>query len=103
MGFHMGRPAARQLGDMDRVAEIISVSPVEATGDVPVATCLSRAGRSMSVPQVARLLQCSERWLYGKVRDGDLQATHLGRAVRISRAHLQRFLDTRNAWVPPVR
>jgi excisionase family DNA binding protein len=44
----------------------------------------------LSIPQVARLLQCSERWLYGKVRDGELQATHLGRAVRISRAHLQR-------------
>jgi excisionase family DNA binding protein len=57
----------------------------------------------LSIPQVARLLQGSERWLYGKVRDGELQATHLGRAVRISRAHLQRFLDTRNPWVPPGR
>jgi excisionase family DNA binding protein len=57
----------------------------------------------LSIPQVARLLQCSERWLYGKVRDGELQATHLGRAVRISRAHLQRFLDSRNPWVPPGR
>lgn len=55
----------------------------------------------LSIPQVARLLQCSERWLYGKVRDGELKATHLGRAVRISRVHLQCFLDTRHAWVPP--
>ena len=55
----------------------------------------------LSIPQVARLLQCSERWLYGKVRDGELHATHLGRAVRVSRANLQRFLDSRQAWRPP--
>ena len=55
----------------------------------------------LSIPQVARLLQCSERWLYGKVRAGELRATHLGRAVRISRHNLQAFLDSRNAWVPP--
>lgn len=57
----------------------------------------------LSIPQVARLLQCSERWLYGKVRAGELHATHLGRAVRISRLHLQEFLDSRDAWVPPAR
>lgn len=57
----------------------------------------------LSIPQVARLLQCSERWLYGMVRVGELHATHLGRAVRISRLHLQDFLDSRNAWVPPAR
>jgi excisionase family DNA binding protein len=57
----------------------------------------------LSIPQVARLLQCSERWLYGKVRAQELHATHLGRAVRISRHHLQAFLDSRSAWVPPAR
>ncbi|MDQ3611472.1 MAG: helix-turn-helix domain-containing protein [Actinomycetota bacterium] len=55
----------------------------------------------LSIPQVAALLQCSERWLYGKVREGQLKATHLGRTVRISRFSLQEFLDTRHAWVPP--
>lgn len=55
----------------------------------------------LSISQVAGLLQCSERWLYGKVREGELKATHLGRAVRISRFALQEFLDTRHAWVPP--
>jgi excisionase family DNA binding protein len=56
----------------------------------------------LSIAQVARLLQCSERWLYGKVREGELRATHLGRAVRISRFHLQRFLDSRDPWRPPT-
>lgn len=55
----------------------------------------------LSIPQVARLLQCSERWLYGKVRAGEIKATYLGRAVRISRSNLQGFLDSRNTWVPP--
>lgn len=59
--------------------------------------------QQLSIGQVAQLLQCSERWLYGKVRSGDLRATHLGRAVRISRADLQSFLDSRQAWVPPTR
>lgn len=56
----------------------------------------------LSIAQVAALLQCSERWLYGKVREGELRATHLGRAVRISRFHLQRFLDSRERWQPPA-
>jgi excisionase family DNA binding protein len=59
--------------------------------------------QQLSVPQVARLLQCSERWLYGKIRAGELRATHLGRAVRISRANLQAFLDAQEAWIPPSR
>lgn len=59
--------------------------------------------QQLSIGQVAQLLQCSERWLYGKVRSGELRATHLGRAVRISRADLQSFLDSRQAWVPPTR
>ena len=59
--------------------------------------------QQLSVPQVAALLQCSERWLYGKIRAGELRATHLGRAVRISRANLQAFLDAQQAWVPPAR
>ena len=59
--------------------------------------------QQLSVPQVASLLQCSERWLYGKIRAGELRATHLGRAVRISRVNLQAFLDAQEAWVPPAR
>ena len=59
--------------------------------------------QQLSVAQVASLLQCSERWLYGKIRAGELRATHLGRAVRISRANLQVFLDAQQAWTPPSR
>jgi excisionase family DNA binding protein len=59
--------------------------------------------QQLSIPQVAALLQCSERWLYGKIRGGELHATHLGRAVRVSRENLQRFLDAQQAWVPPSR
>ena len=59
--------------------------------------------QQLSISQVAALLQCSERWLYGKVRAGELRATHLGRAVRISRGNLQQFLDAQDAWVPPAR
>lgn len=59
--------------------------------------------QQLSIAQVAALLQCSERWLYGKIRAGELRATHLGRAVRISRANLQAFLDAQQAWVPPAR
>jgi excisionase family DNA binding protein len=59
--------------------------------------------QQLSIPQVAALLQCSERWLYGKIRAGELRATHLGRAVRVSRANLQQFLDGQQAWVPPAR
>lgn len=59
--------------------------------------------QQLPISQVWTLLQCSERWLYGKVRDGELRATHLGRAVRISRSNLQQFPDLRDAWVPPAR
>ena len=72
--------------------------PTGPTLSLPTAVFDPQA--QLSIPQVARLLQCSERWLDGIVRAGELHATHLGRAVRISRQHLQEFLDSRNAWFP---
>lgn len=78
-------------------------SPTEAVGHATPSPAPSDPQQQLSIPQVAGLLQCSERWLYGKIRAGELRATHLGRAVRVSRGNLQRFLDEQPAWVPPHR
>lgn len=103
-----GRAASARLRARVGADSLDELTPGTRAGEPFMDDLLTLATRfdpqeQLSIPQVARLLQCSERWLYGKVRDGELQATHLGRAVRVSRAHLQRFLDTRNAWVPPAR
>ena len=51
----------------------------------------------LTVAEVAKLLRLSKAFTYELVARGELPALHFGRRVLISRAALERWLDSRSA------
>ena len=56
-----------------------------STDDTPAAV--------LSVAEAARYLHCDRKTIYASVSKGELPALKLGRAIRISRAVLDRMLE----------
>jgi len=55
----------------------------------------------LTIPQVARTLGLSRAMIYLLIRRGELRCIHVGRAVRVTRAEVRRFVLDREAAEQP--
>jgi excisionase family DNA binding protein len=53
----------------------------------------------LKVPEALEALQCSKQTLYRMINDGRLRTVHLGRATRIPRSEIDRFVAEQLAVV----
>ena len=51
----------------------------------------------LTVPEAARVLRVGRSTIYVLMNNGSLRAVHIGRAVRISRAELERYVERLDA------
>ncbi len=53
------------------------------------------AALCLTYREAAQLLKCCERVVWGLVQSGEIRAIRLGRAVRIPRSEIERFIESR--------
>lgn len=51
--------------------------------------------RLLSVPEIARALGCSERFIWGEIQRGKLSRVKLGRLVKVTAHDLERYVKDR--------
>lgn len=49
----------------------------------------------MSVPEIARAMGCSERFVWQEIKQGKLSRTKLGRLVKVSAKEVERYIQAR--------